>query len=77
MDKKAPRLTLFNAIACWLFGHKWDGQRRYCANGDFEICSRCAKRGETVYYAEDWLALDKGLAVESQERQLLSKAKGE
>jgi len=49
--KRGP--TLINCILCWLFGHKWEGKRIYCYDGNFEICSRCGLRGNTVYYEKN------------------------
>lgn len=48
--KKHPHPGFINCFLCWLLGHKWRGKRVYLIDGNFEMCSRCGLRGDTVYY---------------------------
>lgn len=47
-----PIPTFKNSLFCWWFGHKWEGERMYAADANFEFCNRCGLRNEanTVYY---------------------------
>lgn len=48
-------------LKCWLFGHKWEGKRAYLTDGNCEICSRCALRGQTDYYRESKIRAKYGI----------------